>query len=345
MMKRFRHIRPKRVRLASGKVCTYRYHRKTNRRIYGEPGTPEFMKSYCEAANFKPEKANGTLQWLIEEYKSAQEFARLAPRTQRDYDKQLVALVEKWGSMPLKVLDDRRIRKDIKNHHDALACKSKRHADYFLAVLSVVCSYGVDIGVLSSNRIKGIRKCYASDRSDKIWTSQHIEAFLSVASEPMRLALLLALHTGQRQGDLLALPWSAYDGNVIKLKQSKTQQPVAIPCTTALKAALEAAPRSNAANILTNSRGQPWTSDGFRASWHKASRKAGLIDLTFHDLRGTAVTMLAEAGCTIPEIAACTGHSLRNVNSILERYLSPTEALAQSAISKFERFETDSRLE
>jgi hypothetical protein len=36
---------------------------------------------------------------------------------------------------------------------------------------------------------------------------------------------------------------------------------------------------------------------------------------------GKAVTMLAEAGCTSPEIAAITGH-ISHVESILEKYLS-----------------------
>jgi hypothetical protein len=35
-----------------------------------------------------------------------------------------------------------------------------------------------------------------------------------------RTAELLALWTGQRQGDLLRLPWSAYDGARIRLQQS-----------------------------------------------------------------------------------------------------------------------------
>jgi integrase len=36
-------------------------------------------------------------------------------------------------------------------------------------------------------------------------------AFFASASAPLCLALLLALYTGQRQGDLLALKWFAYD--------------------------------------------------------------------------------------------------------------------------------------
>ena len=38
----------------------------------------------------------------------------------------------------------------------------------------------------------------------------------------LALALMLAIWTSQRQGDLLRLPWSAYDGTHIRLQQSKT---------------------------------------------------------------------------------------------------------------------------
>lgn len=65
---------------------------------------------------------------------------------------------------------------------------------------------------------------------------------------------------------------------------------------------------------------------------------AGIDDLTFHDLRGTAVTRLAIAGCTIPEIATITGHSLRDVGTILDRhYLHRDDELARAAIEKLER--------
>jgi integrase len=90
--------------------------------------------------------------------------------------------------------------------------------------------------------------------------------------------------------------------------------------------------------ILANSEGKPWTSDGFRASWGKACKVAGVVGVTFHDLRGTAVTRLAICGCTEAEIATITGHSLRSVRAILEtHYLSRDPALAESAIRKLER--------
>lgn len=80
-----------------------------------------------------------------------------------------------------------------------------------------------------------------------------------------------------------------------------------------------------------------WTESGFRASWRKACKKAGVEGLTFHDLRGTAVTRLAIAGCTVPEIAAIGGHSLKQVTAILDaHYLSRDSQLGLSAIRKLE---------
>ena len=110
-----------------------------------------------------------------------------------------------------------------------------------------------------------------------------------------------------------------------------------IPVGGALKDVLDSTPRSSTM-ILTNTDNKPWTSDGFRASWRKACAAAGVRGVTFHDLRGTAVTRLALAKCTEPEIATLTGLSLRSVHSIFDaHYLRRDSALAENAIRKLER--------
>ena len=49
------------------------------------------------------------------------------------------------------------------------------------------------------------------------------------------------------------------------------------------------------------------------------------------------VLRLSLAGCTVPEIATITGHSLRDVQVILDQnYFHRDVALAQSAITKLE---------
>lgn len=202
---------------------------------------------------------------------------------------------------------------------------------------------GLDRGLVADNPLTGIKRVYRSDRANMIWLPEHVAAFLEVARPEIRLAMMLALHTGQRQGDIRALTWACYDGHAISLRQGKTRRRVWVPCTAALKAMLDALPRPSnpAAPILANTRGGSWEKRAFARAWGTAYRAAkglptGEGAVHFHDLRGTAVTMLSEAGATPQEIAAITGHTLVSVHRILEVYLSRTKTLARSAIDKLE---------
>jgi integrase len=104
-----------------------------------------------------------------------------------------------------------------------------------------------------------------------------------------------------------------------------------------LKAVLDAASRRSPI-ILTRADGRPWTGQAFRAAWLRICKAAGISGLTFHDLRGTAITRLALVGATEAEIATITGHSMRSVRAIIDRhYLARDSALGESAIRKLER--------
>jgi hypothetical protein len=142
------------------------------------------------------------------------------------------------------------------------------------------------------------------------------------------------------QGDLLRLPWSAYDGKHLRLRQSKTGRFVVVPVASPLKSVLDGADRVST-QVLTNTRGCPWTCDGFRTSWAKTCMKVMLPDdLHFHDLRGSAVVRLAIAGATVPEIATFTGHSLKDVEVILDKhYLGRDVRLPENAVRKLEQKE------
>jgi len=110
---------------------------------------------------------------------------------------------------------------------------------------------------------------------------------------------------------------------------------IRVPCTKALKSTLDAAYR-RAAVILTTKTGRSYSKRYLAQQWEKTCKAAGIVDLHFHDIRGTTVTMLAEAGCTLPEIVSITGHTLRRAQDILDKYLARTSKLAESAIAKFE---------
>jgi integrase len=181
-------------------------------------------------------------------------------------------------------------------------------------------------------------KLYHGTRVDKIWNDEQVAIFLQAAPLHLRLAMLLAINTGQRQGDLLRLPWSAYDGKHIKLRQKKTGTYVPIPVTDELKAALDATSRQSPI-MLTNSERKPWSESGFQSAWGKATMRAGIRGLTFHDLRGTAVVTLARAGCNEVEIYSITGHKPSDVRAILTAHYLPRDMeVATNAIEKLNTY-------
>jgi integrase len=333
-----------------GSKITYHYAWKGGPRLLSEKGTRAFddeLKAAHvvrveveKAVAAAPKHAGATLEMVVDKYLDSQEFLTCGERTRRDYRLQTAKIVKAFGDLPVETLVENpdETRGLFLDHRDELAKASIRQADYFMQVLNTVLNWGKVRGKLKLNPLRdaGVKKLYDVTRADKTWTDVQIDEFRSRAQPEINLAMMLALWTGQRQGDLLRLTWSAYDGAEFKICQGKGRVQVQIPVGAPLKKLLDATQRKSPL-ILVNSSGIPWTEDGFRTMWHKTAKRAGIVDRTFHDLRGTTVTKLALAGCTVPEIASITGHSLTQVKSILEKhYLARDPALAKGAISKLE---------
>jgi integrase len=331
--------------LADGTIKHYWYAWRGGPLLRGEPGTPEFIASYNEAVARKVTAPEGVLSALIGKFESSQEFERLAPRTQDDYRKQFRLIYRNFGDLPLEALCDPRVRGVFKDWRDEIAKRSLRQADAAWIALARVLSWALDRRKIAANPCERGGRLYHGTRADKVWTLEQERAFLAVSSEPLRRAYVLAIWTGQRQGDLLKLPWSAWDQTPlpkaphgrIRLRQGKTGVGVEITVSSPLSDMLEAAPRLSPV-ILLNSDAKPWTSHGFSSSWRKACKRAGIAGVTFNDLRGTFVTRAAINGATEAEIASATGHSIGQVRSILDRhYLHRDPALGENLMEKLER--------
>ena len=338
---RLKGINSKRKRLADGTWRTYYYAWKGGPPLRGEPGTPEFVASYNEATARKVAPTNGVLFALLSRYQESAEFQfGISPRTRRDYIKQIKQIERVFGDFPIKALDDPKSRSVFLEWRDRLAQTSLRQADYAYGTLARVLSWAHNRGLIAKNPCSKAGKLYHGTRANKIWNDEEVARFLRTAPAYLRLAMLLSINTGQRQGDLLRLPWSAYDGVTIKLRQQKTGAYVPIPVADALKDALDAAPRRSPI-MLTNSDGKPWSESGFQGAWGKATMRAGIRGLTFHDLRGTAVVTLARAGCNEVEIYSITGHKPGDVQAILTTHYLPRDAeVAGNAITKLNRYRT-----
>ena len=304
------------AKLASGKIKTYYYHRATGSRLQGAPGTAEFLASYASAEASITQRQTGTLSGLIRDFEGTKQWRRLAESTKKEYKRVFTFWDARYGTCPHRALEDRAFRADVIKWHDKFSEEKAREADNRVTILARVLSWGAKDGPLRINVLDGFERAYVSDRSDIIWLPEHIEAFMRVASPEMQFAMVLALHTGQRQADVLRLAWSQYDGASITLRQGKgrrlgrTAPTVCVPCTKALKATLDAAQR-RATVMLTTKTGLAFKKRYFAAQWETTCKAANIIDLHFHDIRGTTVTMLAEAGCTLPESCLSPGTRAR----------------------------------
>src|SRR4029077_13051294 len=76
------------------------------------------------------------------------------------------------------------------------------------------------------------------------WEEADLQLALSSGlPERLRRALVLAAGTGQRRSDLVAMQWSDYSGDRIRLTQVKTGVKLSLPCPPELRDELEACER------------------------------------------------------------------------------------------------------
>lgn len=320
--------------LADGTVRSYHYAWRGGPRIEAAPGTAEYAAEFAAHMKTARPAPVGDFMRIIRAYQRSTEFTGLADRTRKDYGRYLRMIEDEFGDASARVIEDKRMRRKFKEWRDGFA-GTPRKADMAWTVLARVLSWAKDVGEISANVAERGGRLYSSDRAEVLWTDEQVARAGNLPPHLWRV-FMIALWTGQRQGDVLRLPWSAYDGHMIRLRQSKTKVRVAIPCAAPLRSLLDDLPRLSPI-ILLSTDGRPWTSDGFRASWARACEAAGISGVHFNDLRGTAITRLAEAECTEAEIASITGHSIGTVSNVLASYLARSETLAKSAIGKLER--------
>jgi len=276
--------------------------------------------------------AKGKLPELIAKYRKSAEYTGRKDSTKRGYDAAIDRIQAEFLDLPLSAIGKRGARRLFIEWRDEDLADRPRTADLTMTVLAKILAYGVDNEDIDRNPLERLRRLCDGTRRDAIWTADQIKAFKAVASEQMTQAMTLALWTGQRQGDVLAMRWSDYDGTHITIKQQKTERTVRIRVYSEIKAMLDGMKRK-AWTILTPSRkvnGQvmPWTSSGFRASWAETCERAKIEGVTFHDLRGTFVTMAyRQHNASIRDIAEVTGHRERDAEALIRKHYLAGDAV------------------
>lgn len=316
-------------RRADGAEAEYFYHRATKTRL-PHPDDKNFAAA-LHAARMKGSIEPGTVGALLEEYKRTPEWRVFSPETKR-IKLRAFDFLQGMARVPVAAVR----RRDVLAIRDALA-DTPGIANQFAASVSALLAFAVDREYRDSNPAARIKKIRGGEWA--AWPDSTVTIALGALPERFRRALLLALYTGQREGDVVAMTWARYDGAGIEVRQEKTDEPLWIPCHPALRAELDAwKAEAQSTHMLTDSDGKPWTSKTFRVAFSRIinGRKnklrgkttiippahPALVGLTFHGLRKSAASRLAEAGCTTQEIMAITGH---RTLAMVEKYTRAAE--------------------
>ncbi|MBW7900328.1 MAG: site-specific integrase [Rhodocyclaceae bacterium] len=270
-----------------------------------------------------------TLHDLIEDFKT--EFAPHHYRTRADEKEawrfQLARLDEVLGDYSLAALDQKIVAgyrdKRLKGSKDrpAVAETTVRKEIYMLSKVLDFAQNEKSIVLPRGNPVDRIRKPAESKGRERRLSADEWLAFekeCKASRNPwLWPAVQLAVETAMRQGELLTLTWSQIDRkNRLAMlddpEKIKNGEPRAVPLSPAALAVLDALPRSVSGLVL------PVRRMTLYSVFSAACARAGIENLTFHDLRHEALSRLAERGdFNVLELAAVSGHKTLQM---LKRY-------------------------
>jgi len=212
---------------------------------------------------------------------------------------------------------------------------SKSSANRYLALLKKMLNLAVEEGYLETNPAAKIKLFPEKDRlKERILTEEEEARLLSASYPVLRSALIVALNTGMRHGEILGLRWDQIDLKKMTLTVEKTKsgRPRTIPLNPPLLRELERLRSQNGHGpfVFTNlDTGRPLRS--LKTSFRAACRRAGISGLRFHDLRHTFGSRLVEKGVDIETVRSLLGHSSI---AITQRYVHSTDERRRSAVDK-----------
>lgn len=289
-----------------------------------------------------------SLRTLVRAYQSSAAWKALKPVTQKGYGTYINHILV-WSQTcePAHPNPTYLTRSDIEGFLALFDDKpvTRKHTR---KVLRLVMDQAIALGWRTDNPCDGIRLKVPKSRAG-IWEQADVDAYVAAAEAPghytehrrsIGLIVLLEWEIGQRLTDVRAFrPGSEYDqaAGVFRFYQSKTDSYVTVPISSRLQALLNEAAEGKLF-LFTNERsGKAYTHERLSKTFawvRKAAVKNGARPLLLRWLRHSCVVQLARAGCTVPEIAAITGHSHASVTKILDVYLPRDNQVAWNAQEK-----------
>jgi integrase len=273
-------------------------------RIKAAPGSADFAAEYAMLLRGKAAPSRTTFRALIEAYRKAPEWAKLAANTRKSYERSMTYILVNAGAVDVRTFR-RRHAIEMRN---ALA-DHPTTANRRIGFLSALLKWGVNADFCTVNVAAKIPTLDAVGRKRGPWPQDLVEAFRARATGRTALLFDLLTETGQRINDVLSMRWPDLDGDGISLTQAKTKNTVYIPLTARLRASLAQAPRKGLFIVCQDN----GLRVGYNLAWKDVMairREIGAEAYDIHALRHYAASQIAALpGMTADHVRAITGHS------------------------------------
>jgi site-specific recombinase XerD len=270
----------------------------------------------------------GSVSALVVKFYRSAEWAHLSSNTKKTYKGIIERFRADHGDKPIALLERRHVRDMV-----AKKAATPAAANNMLRMIRLLMRFAIEEEWRREDPTLGVKRIRTTSGGFHCWTEEEITAFerrWPVGSRE-RLAFALLRYTGQRRGDVIHMGRQHVRCGRIHLVQQKTKARLAIPIHHELHAILAKSDTEHL-TFLTTSQGRGFTAPGFGNWFREACSKAGLPKgCSAHGLRKAAARCLAEAGCSVHQIASITGHkTLKEV--ALYAAAADQERLADAAI-------------
>lgn len=241
-----------------------------------------------------------TFEKLLAEYTKSPRFRKLGERSKQSYMYCGERLSNHFGNISV----DKIRRADILRYQNEHGDKPA-YANLAMRVASIVFSFGLDMDYVQFNPASRIKMLPIGSHTK--WEVSEVRQVIALHDRKISTAVALAWYTGQREGDILNMRWSDYDGEYIRVVQEKTKLEMKIKAHPDLIKYLDSIRGDAVPSDYIVSGSGKMSSQAFRNMLKRRTQKLN-IKKVFHGIRKGVASSLAEQRAPLNEIAAIMGH-------------------------------------
>ena len=271
-----------------------------------------------------------TVEWL-EQWLAAKEQVRTG-NTGKRYRQVIRDFTASLGNRAMLALAHI-APKDIFAYRKSIldAGKMPRTANLSVKVISSAFNAALRQGYITSNPCTALESLPFESEEKGTFTPAQVTKLVTAAEGDWKGAILLAYYTGARLGDVANMQWSAVDlkRQLVTFTPSKTKKTVTIPLHAELERHLLKSPGIGKAFLFPSLAGRgTGGKHGLSGRFSAIVERAGIVpkvtqeglrtraSLTFHSLRHSFNSAMANAGVSQEIRQKLTGHSSAEVNKL-----------------------------